>query len=157
VAVLYSKPAKAGLRTVSRDITLARLSEAAASHIKRSIISVTQTSSPFSSSVVLFNAAFLCYKQICYWFRSLLSRPSGLSFAYEKFGVIFNSSRPFPPGKVTGLPVRVRRDSRLQLASEKQGKSRSHVHSSEMRKGESACSYGRAVAKIVCANFRTTL
>jgi len=42
--------------------------------------------------------------------------------------------------------------SRLQLASEKQGKSRTYISSPRgKRKGESACSYGRAVAKIVCA------
>jgi hypothetical protein len=45
--------------------------------------------------------------------------------------------------------------SRLQLASEKQGKSRTYISTPRgKRKGENACSYGRAVAKIVCAQAR---
>jgi hypothetical protein len=81
-----------------------------------------------SPSVVLFNTAFLCHKQI----RADLPRshisdylpPKAISsFAYEKFGVLFNSPRPFPH-RGEGVLVCPRGFgviSRLQLASEKQG------------------------------------
>ena len=42
-------------------------------------------------------------------------------FAYEKFGVLFNSPRPWPPGKVTGLPARVRRDFTSAIGIRKAG------------------------------------
>jgi hypothetical protein len=81
-----------------------------------------------SPSVVLFNTAFLCHKQI----RADLPRshtsdyvPTKVmpSFAYEKFGVFFNSPRPFLH-RGEGAQVCPRGFGvipRLQLASEKQG------------------------------------
>lgn len=73
-------------------------------------------------------------------------------FAYEKFGVLFNSPRPWPPGKVTGLPARVRRDFTSAIGIRKAGQVSTLLSSPcGTRKRESACSYGRAVAKIVCA------
>lgn len=71
----------------------------------------------FSSSVVLINAAFLCYKQTLAQARR---QTYGHLFAYEKFGVIFKPPQSLLR-EVTGLPVTAWRDSRLQLASEKQG------------------------------------
>jgi len=91
----------------------------------------------------------------------LSSQISGLSavpYAYEKFGVLFKSSRPRPLGWVTGLPARVRRHLTSAIGIRKAGQvSILHIEPSGERKGESACSYGRAVAKIVCALRSMTL
>lgn len=69
-----------------------------------------------------------------------------------------NHLRPRPPGWVTGLPVRVRRHSTSAIGIRKAGQvSILHIEPSGERKGESACSYGRAVAKTVCALRSMTL
>jgi hypothetical protein len=58
-------------------------------------------------------------------------RSSDRHFAYEKFGVLFKSPRPWPPGKVTGLPVRVRRDFTSAIGIRKAGQvSNLHIFSS---------------------------
>jgi hypothetical protein len=59
---------------------------------------------------------------------------------------------PPPPRGVNGLPVRVRRDPTSAISIRKAGQVSSYISPPcGERKGSSACSYGRAVAKIVCA------
>ena len=52
----------------------------------------------FSSSVVLINAAFLCYKQMNLSIQDYQIACDQL-FAYEKFGVLFNLPRSFTFGQ----------------------------------------------------------
>jgi hypothetical protein len=78
-------------------------------------------------------------------------------FAYEKFGVLFNSPRPWPPGKVTGLPARVRRDFTSAIGIRKAGQvSNLHIDSSwEEKRGERLFLWEGRCEDCVCAS--TTL
>ena len=91
-------------------------------------------------------------------FSSQLSGLWAAPYAYEKFGVLFKSPRPRPPGWVTGLPARVRRHLTSAIGIRKAGHASTlHIEPPGERKRESVCSYGRAVAKIVCALRSMTL
>ena len=106
----------------------------------------------FPSSVVLFNAAFLCYKQICTGLEPYLSDLPDRHFAYEKFGVLFNL-----PSSCSLLGVRSDRSAREGSARFRvynwHQKSRTSLssHIASVRKMIVLVSYGRAVVKIVCA------
>lgn len=92
----------------------------------------------FSSSVVLINAAFLCYKQMNLFIQDYQIVCDQL-FAYEKFGVLFNLPRSFTFGqRWTGLPVRVRRDFTSAIGIRKAGHGHSIYITSE-RGRENGC------------------
>ena len=74
-------------------------------------------SSPASSSSTL--RFYATNRYLLIQFTTI--RSSDRSFAYEKFGVLFKSPRPWPSGKVTGLPARVWRDFTSAIGIRKAG------------------------------------